>query len=89
MSDSENEQLQQIMQRFIDLANVIKDEGIEPRIITVGLMRASCVYSTYVVAGNEGGLNESGVEKVAEAYKQQLAHIQQLKRQAGDPEQLQ
>lgn len=84
MSASENEQIQQIMQRFIDLANTIKDEGIEPRMITVGLMRASCVYSTYVVAGNEGGLNESGVEKVAEAYKQQLAFIQQVKRQADE-----
>lgn len=87
MSDSENEQIQQIMQKFIDLANTIKDEGVEPRIITVGLMRASCVYSTYVVAGNEGGLNESGIEKVAEAYKQQLAFIQQLKRQADEADQ--
>lgn len=81
---SENDQVQEAMQKFIDLANGIKDEGVDPRIITTGLMRASCVYSTYVVAGNEGGLNESGIEKVAEAYKQQLAFIQQAKRQAND-----
>ena len=83
MSDSENEQIQGVMQKFIDLANSIKDEGVEPRVITVGLMRASCVYSTYVVAGNEGGLNESGVEKVTEAYRQQLSFIQQIKQQEG------
>jgi len=84
MSESENNQIQEVMQKFVDLANGIKDEGIDPRIITVGLMRASGVYSTYVVAGNEGGLNESGIEKVAEAYKQQLAFIQQAKRQANE-----
>ena len=84
MSDSENEQIQGVMQKFIDLANSIKDEGIEPRVITVGLMRASCVYSTYVVAGNEGGLNESGVEKVTEAYRQQLSFIQQINQQDSE-----
>ena len=70
------------MQRFIDLANEIKDEGEEPRVLAVALTRASCVYSTYVIAGNQGGLNESGVEKLTDVYRQQLNEIQILKRQA-------
>jgi ribosomal protein L19 len=36
------------------------------------------------VAGNQGGLNESGVEKLTDVYRQQLNEIQILKRQAAD-----
>ena len=43
-------------------------------------MSASAVYASYSVAGNKGGLTESGVDKVAEAYRQNLARIQELKR---------
>ncbi|MEH6516440.1 MAG: DUF3144 domain-containing protein [Halioglobus sp.] len=80
MADSENEIHQAVMQKFIDLANTIKDDGTPPRVISAGLMTASCVYSTYTVAGNGGGLNESGVEKVTDAYRRQLQMIQDARR---------
>ncbi|MBA6413728.1 DUF3144 domain-containing protein [Parahaliea sp. F7430] len=69
------------MQRFIDVANTLKNEGVSTRVISAALMTASGVYTTYTVAGNAGGLNESGVEKVTEAYRQSLQNIQRAKRE--------
>ncbi|QIB67731.1 DUF3144 domain-containing protein [Kineobactrum salinum] len=69
------------MQRFIDTANGMKNEGMPTRVISAALMTASGVYATYTVAGNNGGLNPSGVEKVTAAYKQSLENIQKAKRE--------
>jgi hypothetical protein len=68
------------MQRFIDLANAMKDEGVPVNVVSWALMTASGIYATYSVAGNSGGLNPSGVEKVADAYKQNLRNIQALRK---------
>ena len=81
MTATEEEQHHQCIQRFIDLANAMKDEGIPTRVVSAGLMTASGLYATYTVAGNDGGLNASGVDKVAAAYKQNLQRIQQVKRE--------
>ena len=50
-------------------------------------MRACAVYSTYVVAGNEGALRKSGVEKLKELFAHEVDTIQRAKlEQAGiDP----
>jgi hypothetical protein len=44
-------------------------------------MSASGVYATYAIAGNEGGLNQSGVDKLVELYKASLEEVQQTKKQ--------
>ncbi|MFV0476634.1 MAG: DUF3144 domain-containing protein [Parahaliea sp.] len=80
MAASESELHQQCMQRFIELANAMKNEGVEPRVVSAALMTASGVYTTYTVAGNTGGLNDSGIAKVTDAYRQNLENIQQAKR---------
>lgn len=84
MAKTDSEIHQECMQRFIDLANTIKDEGTGINIVSAGLMTASAVYSTFVVGGNTGGLTESGVDKVAAAYKQQLEHVQRTKKAQSD-----
>ena len=80
MSAADAENHQQCMERFIALANTMKNEGVPTRVVSAALMTASGVYATYSVAGNSGGLHASGVEKVAAAYKQNLKNIQRLKR---------
>jgi hypothetical protein len=42
-------------------------------------MRACAVYSTYVIAGNQGALQQSGVEKLSEIFAQELDVIQKAK----------
>lgn len=81
MTATDQEQHHQCMQRFIDLANTMKNEGVPTRVISAALMTASGVYATYTVAGNNGGLNPSGVDKVTQAYKENLQRIQQAKRE--------
>jgi hypothetical protein len=71
----------QCMNRFIDLANSMKDEGIDIQVISHALMSASGVYTTYTLGGNEGGLTESGIEKVSLVYKRELERIQQSKKE--------
>ena len=83
MSVTDAERHQQCMQRFIDLANAMKREGVPSRVVSAGLMTASGVYATYVAAGNEGGLTPSGVAKITEAYRQQLEQVQRVKQERG------
>lgn len=82
MNDQAN-QHDACMQRFIDLANEMKNEGVPVNVVSWALMTASGIYATYSVVGNTGGLTESGVDKVADAYRQNLNNIQQLKRAQG------
>jgi hypothetical protein len=80
MTKSDNEIHQECVDRFVDLANTLKDEGIDIKVVSHGLMSASCVYTTYTVSGNEGGLTQSGVEKVTDVYKRELGRIQRIKK---------
>ena len=70
---------QDAIQAFIDLANEMKNEGASIELISTALMRACAVYSTYAVAGNQGALHQSGVEKLEKLFGQQLAVVQQAK----------
>ena len=65
--------------RFIDLANEMKNEGKSLELISSGFMTACSLHSTYVVTGNDGALMDSGVEKMAALFKEELANVQQAK----------
>lgn len=73
------EKHQQLLNEFIALANRLKDEGSEPNLVSAALMSASAVYTTYVHAGNEGFLKDSGVTKVLNAYEKHLLQVQAYK----------
>jgi hypothetical protein len=73
------------LNRFIDLANSIKDEGVDIKMVSYGLMSASGYYTTYALGGNDGGLTDSGVEKITATYKSELERIQELKKEQIDP----
>ena len=80
MSDPQSEQHYKCMNRFIELANSLKDEGVPVAVINWAMMTASAHYSTYSVAGNTGGLNDSGIEKITDAYRQNLRQVQAVKK---------
>ena len=67
--------------RFIALANEMKNEGKSQQMVNAALMSASGIYATYTAAGNDGGLNASGVDKVVAVYKANLESVQKLKQQ--------
>ena len=66
---------------FITLANTMKDRGISITDVSWSLMNASAIYATYSVSGNTGGLKESGVEKVVDAYRDIMSRVQNARRQ--------
>jgi len=66
--------------RFIGLANEMKNEGHSPQLVSAALMAASGIYVTYISAGNDGGLQPSGVDKVVMMYRRNLEHIQEQKK---------
>ncbi len=70
--------------QFIDLANALREEGYEPQLISAALMAASGIYATYVSAGNDGGLQPSGVDKVVMMYRRNLEHIQERKKEENE-----
>jgi len=71
----------QCTHKFIDLANELRDRGNDPQLVSAALMAASGIYATYVTAGNTGGLEPSGVDKVVMMYRRNLEHIQERKRE--------
>jgi hypothetical protein len=66
--------------RFIELANELKDEDIDITLVSGALMTASGIYATYVAAGNNGVLEESGLDKVVALYRRTLEHYQNIRR---------
>lgn len=66
--------------KFIELANKLKDEDISPVLVSGALMTASGVYATFVAAGNRGALEPSGVDKVVGVYRRTLEHHQEQKK---------
>ncbi len=85
MGDEANHQ--HCMHKFIDLANELQSEGFNVQLITAALMAASGIYATYSVAGNDGALNPSGVDKVVDRYRLNLEHIQEAKKQEATKKQ--
>ncbi len=79
---------QDAINAFINVANEMKNDGASIQFVSTALMRACADYTTYVVAGNEGALRESGIARLKELFAQELDVIQKAKlRQAGlDPE---
>ena len=67
--------------RFIELANSMKDDGSDLRVVSAALMASSGIYATYMAAGNAGALEPTGVDKVVAAYRQTLEHIQNRKKE--------
>lgn len=78
MSDAQKHQ--HCTERFVEMANEMKNEGYDVQLVSSALMAASGIYATYSVAGNEGGLNPSGVDKVVERYRKSLDSIQSIKK---------
>ena len=81
MAKTDAEYHHECMNRFIDLANAMKDESIAPKIVLSAIMRASAVYAMYVSGGNETGLTPSGIDKVTAAYKLHLEQVLQAKKE--------
>lgn len=70
---------QEAINAFIALANEMKDNGASIQFVSTALMRACAVYSTYVIAGNEGALRQTGIEKLSELFAQELDVVQKAK----------
>ena len=70
-----------LSERFIALANEMKNEGKSQQMVNAALMSASGIYATYTAAGNDGGLTPSGVDQVVQVYKANLENVQKLKKQ--------
>ena len=66
---SDQDQQMEATNRFITLANEMKDSGVPIHVISWSMLTAGAVYSTFSVAGNTGGLNPSGVDKVGDSFR--------------------
>jgi len=82
---SDRESHDQCTHKFIDLANEMKDQGHDPQLVSAALMAASGIYATFLTAGNTGGLQPSGVDKVVMMYRRNLEHIQERKKAQNEP----
>ena len=81
MQKTEEELHYDSMNSFVELANKLAAEGMPRRVVAAGLMTASCVYSTYLEVGNDGILDEAGVDRVADGYKKHLLFTQNSRKE--------
>lgn len=65
-----------LVDRFITLANEMKNEGTDINVIANAILESSGIYVTYVSAGNDGYLQPSGVDKLVDAFRQVLTRVQ-------------
>ena len=73
---SDQDQQMEATNRFITLANELKDNGVPIHVISWSMLTAGAVYSTFSVAGNTGGLNPSGVDKVGYSFRDCMNQVQ-------------
>ena len=78
--NEQEKQHQYCTNKFIELANELKNEKIDPALVSGALMTASGIFATFVAAGNEGTLERSGVDKVVDLYRRTLEHFQTIKK---------
>ena len=76
----DQEKHQYCTNKFIELANQLKKEEIDPTLVSGALMTAAGVYATFVATGNSGALEPSGVDKVVAVFRRTLEHHQTLKK---------
>jgi len=81
---SDRESHNECTTRFINLANELKNEGHSQELVSAALMAASGIYATFISAGNDGGLQPSGVDKVVMMYRRNLEYIQERKKAEKD-----
>lgn len=76
-----NDDIMKLTQRFINLANKMKDEGKEIALVNTALMVASGTYGTFLTAGNDGVLTREELEALTQAYADNLVNVQAIKKQ--------
>ena len=79
MTKTESEVIEECLDRFIECANTLKDDGIDPKLVSHAMMCASTVYITYALAGNDGYLADKDQDRVVGVYKNDLQRIQTIK----------
>jgi len=80
MSDELLNQHNEVVGKVIETVNQIKNDGTDIQLISAAMMTATCIYSTYVEAGNQGFLQADGIDKLTDRFRQQLEFIQQRKK---------
>lgn len=76
---SVSEQKIECVNEFIALANSMAAKGQSPQVVSSGFMTACALYATYVVTGNDGALQATGIEKITQLFGSELATIQKAK----------
>lgn len=77
---------QELVDRFIALANEMRHEGNDISVISAAFMTSCSIYATYASAGNTGYLMPSGVDKVTEVFKAYLIRTQLIKKSQYNPD---
>ena len=77
---TDQEQHQKCTNKFIAVANELAKEGIDRSMVSGAMMTASCVYATYISAGNKGALEPSGVDKVVALFRRTMEQHQKSKK---------
>ncbi len=77
---SDQDQQMQATNKFIELANEMKEQGMPIHVVSWSMLTAAAVYSTFSVAGNTGGLNPSGVDKVVISFRDCMKQVQEARK---------
>jgi fatty acid-binding protein DegV len=79
-NSEEIQEFTKLVERFVEVANEMKNEGKRLTTINAALMSASATYGSYIAAGNVGYLQPSGVDKLVDAYRHHALRVQEIKK---------
>jgi hypothetical protein len=51
--------------------------------VNTAMLFATCIFSTFSAAGNEGYLEQDGIDALSEIYRQNLTRVQEFKKAQG------
>ena len=65
---------------FIEMCNTAAQETENPNLVSAALLTAAANYNSYVITGNAGYLNETGIDELTTRFRANLQALQDIKK---------
>lgn len=65
---------------FIEMCNTASQETENPSLVAAALLTAAANYNSFVITGNSGYLNETGIDDLTTRFRANLQALQDIKK---------
>lgn len=65
---------------FIEMCNTASQETENPNLVAAALLTAAANYNSYIIAGNNGYLNEPGIDEICTRFRANVQAVQDIRK---------